>query len=78
MSVILLQISKISTENYDLENTDYPPKILCEFFPEGNAQTQRCSFTCTGLKGDPDFHVLLLAPKAKDLSTQTQVHASNL
>ena len=80
MSTIFFQISqgevdapKISNKDYDLENPGYPPKILCEFIPKENAQAKSCSFFCTGLKGNPDFHVLLEPPKAKDGSIQTQV-----
>ncbi len=84
--IIILFISQISrsevdqpeTENFRAEDLhDYPPRIVCRFFPDENAPKKTiCTISLSGLLPQAKFHLELKAPTPKGVvdTTKLQVY----
>ena len=68
--MITLQVTKAEVDQPEAENYrpedlhDYPPKIVCRFYPEESAQEKViATVSLSGLQPDLEVSIMLLAPK---------------
>ncbi|XP_064388689.1 uncharacterized protein LOC135336766 isoform X2 [Halichondria panicea] len=69
------EVDQPETENFRAEDLhDYPPRIVCRFFPDENAPKKTiCTISLSGLLPQAKFHLELKAPTPKGVVDTTKL-----